>query len=269
MESRSLLWSGNRFMKRFLFWKLPLTASIVAGLIFATGFVLVLLGGVGEPVQERQSAPHTTGAAKRAPGEPLQILLLGDSLARGTGDDSGLGIGGNLEAELKRRSIDPNETVNLAVNGARTADLLKQLESDNVQRLLSEADVIVLSIGGNDLFGGVGYRPSAPEEPEDVMSPVLERVEAVVSKIREANPEGRIFLIGLYNPFRFTPEGERLSALVNRWNAHLIEQFGEDQHLTVVQTSDIFSHRNRLSFDRFHPGREGYQLISRRIAEAL
>jgi len=37
----------------------------------------------------------------------------------------------------------------------------------------------------------------------------------------------------------------------------------------IVQTSDIFAYRDRLSFDRFHPNDEGYSLIARRIADAI
>jgi lysophospholipase L1-like esterase len=37
----------------------------------------------------------------------------------------------------------------------------------------------------------------------------------------------------------------------------------------VVQTSDLFAYRDRLSFDRFHPSDAGYELIARRIADAL
>jgi lysophospholipase L1-like esterase len=254
-------------MKRFLFWKLPLGVAIASAIVFATGFALILHGNVGDPVtavdrREPELAPS-------AEGQPFGVILLGDSLALGTGDDSGLGIAGHLEAELARRNLQKRETVNLAVNGARTADLLQQLQSENIRRLVSQANVIIVSIGGNDLFGDLGYRPAPPRNPESVMGPVLERVGGIVAEVREVNPRGRIFLIGLYNPFRLAPEGARINTFVNRWNAELIEQFRSDAQLTVVQTSDIFSHRNRLSFDRFHPGREGYQMIGRRIAESM
>lgn len=256
-------------MKRFLFWKLPLGVALASALIFATGFALVLRGNVGEPVagQAEPAALSTVGVENGI--RPLSVLLLGDSLARGTGDDSGLGIGGHLDAELARRKLARKETVNLAVNGARTADLLQQLQSANVRRLVSSASVVIVSIGGNDLFGNLGYRPAPPESPEKALEPVLDGVAAVVAEVREVNPQGRVFVIGLYNPFLQTPNGARISRFVNRWNAALIEEFENDPNLTVVQTSDIFSHRNRLSFDRFHPGREGYQLISRRIADAI
>ncbi|HUF17595.1 MAG TPA: GDSL-type esterase/lipase family protein [Thermoanaerobaculia bacterium] len=251
-------------LKRFLTWKLPLVTALFASLVFASGFILVLRGDVGEAV----TAPVAEPRAETLP-ETLRVVLLGDSLARGTGDESGLGIGGTLDAELDSRKVTRRPTINLAINGARTPDLLRQLESRNVQQIIRESNVVVLSIGGNDLFGGFGRVNAPPENPDAVMDAVLGRIDQIVGRVREANPEARIFLIGLYNPFTESESGGRLGEFVNRWNGKLLERFQSDPDLTVVQTYDLFSHRQRLSLDRFHPGREGYRLIGRRIADSL
>jgi lysophospholipase L1-like esterase len=196
-------------------------------------------------------------------------IILGDSLARGTGDGAGLGIGGRLDQELRKRNVRAKRTINIAVNGARTADLLVQIESRNVQTILAQSNVIIVSIGGNDLWGGTDWRNAPPPNPQTVMSGVLDRIEKVVRSIRADNPRARIFIIGLYNPFASSQFGGQLTTLVNRWNAKLIERFSDDVNITVVQTNDIFANHDRLSFDRFHPGDEGYALIARRIADAI
>jgi lysophospholipase L1-like esterase len=252
-------------MRRLLTWYLPLTTALLATAVFAYGFVGWLRGDTGTPVDFVAPAAQ----ASEAPRDQIAPIILGDSLARGAGDAAGLGIAGRLDEELRTRKIRAQRTYNVAVNGARTADLLVVLDRPNVQRLLREANVIIVSIGGNDLWGGNDWRNAAPEDPEAVMSSVLGRVEESVTKIRKANPSARIFFIGLYNPFISTPGGAMLTPQVNRWNARLVERFGSDPQFTVVQTSDLFSHRDRLSLDRFHPGAEGYALIARRIADSL
>lgn len=253
-------------MRRFLYWHLPLAASLIAVALFAYGFVSYLRGDRGEPVDFLPQAAATAPSTPRALVAPI---ILGDSLARGAGDERGLGISGRLDAELRRRGIRARRTYNLGVNGARTNDLLRQLESPNVQQLLRDANVIVVSIGGNDLWGGTDWRNAAPPNPDDVMSDVLARIETALERIRGVNPQARIFFIGLYNPFVSSPDGARLGSLVNRWNARLLEHFGSDPNFTLVGTADLFSHRDRLSIDRFHPGGEGYELIARRIAESV
>jgi lysophospholipase L1-like esterase len=252
-------------MRRTLLLGLPLAAAAVAAALFIWGFVLGVSGSAGTVVSAgSQPLPQIE------PPRDVRIVILGDSLARGTGDASGLGIGSNLSTMLRNRKVKVDRMVNLAVNGARTGDLLSQLESRNVQILIRESSVVVLSIGGNDLFGLASERPG--ERPADIV-PELERVEervaTVVEKIRGANPNARIFLVGLYNPFALAADGARVSSAVALWNARIIERFRGDANFTLVQTSDIFSHRDRLSNDRFHPGDEGYRIIAQRISDSL
>lgn len=247
-------------MRRFIYWILPLTAALAAAVTFGAGFYSFLRGDTGRPVELVRTAP-----AAEAPRTRVSAIILGDSLARGAGDPAGLGVGGRLDEELAERKVPADETINIAVNGARTADLLRQLESANVRQLIGEANVVVISIGGNDLWGGTDWQNAPPPDPAAVMDEVLDRVARVIEIVREANATARVFLIGLYNPFRFP----QLTPLVARWNAGLIERFSDDPNLVVVQTADLFSHRDRLALDRFHPGAEGYELIARRIADAL
>ena len=249
-------------VRRFLFWYLPLIASLVASAVFAYGFVSYLRGDTGTPVEiaARLPVPATT----TAPRAQLAPIILGDSLARGAGDERGFGIAGRLDQELKRRGIPATRTYNLGVNGARTADLLRQIDSSNVQTLLKQSNVIVISIGGNDLWGGSDWRQAPPADPEKAMSDVLDRIASVVERVRATNPKARIFFVGLYSPM-----GRALSPYVSRWNARMLERFGNDPEFTVVQTADLFSHRDRLALDRFHPSGEGYELIARRIADSL
>ncbi len=155
------------------------------------------------------------------------------------------------------------------MSGARTPDLLTLLDRPNVRQLLRESNVIIVSIGGHDLWGGNDWRNAGPEQAEATMSDVLGRIETAIERIRAANPKARIFFVGLYNPFITAANGRQLTTLVNRWNARLLDHFRDDPDFTLVATADLFSHRDRLALDRFHPGGEGYGLIARRIADAL
>ena len=252
-------------MRRFLLWQLPLGIALIATVIFAAGFYSFLRGDIGEAV-----APPTAPLRSAAPTTAIAPLILGDSLARGQGDDTGLGIGGRLVEELKKSRPNVQPAVNLAVNGAYTKDLEAQLQSRNVQALIGQANVIVISIGGNDLWSGAnGLRTAPRRNPDKIMGDTLDALDRIVHKVRAANPRARIFLVGLYNPFVSAPFGDLLSQLVTQWNAMEFKRFAGDTNLTIVETSDLFSHRSRLSLDNFHPNDEGYALIARRIADSL
>jgi lysophospholipase L1-like esterase len=257
-------------MRRFLFWHLPIGLSMLAAIVFGYGFVTYLRGDTGEPVdflQQRATATAaTTTAAQRA---ELIPLVLGDSLARGAGDETGLGIPGRLDQELRRRKLRAKRATNLGINGARTNDLLRQLEAENVKELIRQSNVIVISIGGNDLWGGADWRTATPPDPDATMTDVLDRIATIIEGVRGVNPRARIFFVGLYNPFSASPMGRQLTMFVNRWNARLLQRFGTDPDFTIVHTADLFSHHDRLALDRFHPSGDGYELIARRIADAL
>jgi len=251
-------------MRRALYWFVPVTAAAIAAIAFAAGFISYLRGDVGEPVTVAPKSISNT-----PPRGILSPLVLGDSLARGAGDESGLGIGGRLLDELHHRQILTRTVANIAINGARTFDVLQQLESHNVREVVAQANVIILSIGGNDLWTDNNWRAGIPRDPERVMTTVLDRVDKIVRELRELSPKARIFVIGLYNPYGKTPFGAVLTMYVNRWNAMLTQRFANDPNVVVVETYDIFAFRDRLSFDRFHPKDEGYAAIARRIADAL
>ncbi|HVT03242.1 MAG TPA: GDSL-type esterase/lipase family protein [Thermoanaerobaculia bacterium] len=253
-------------MRRFFFWYLPLGACVLATAVFGYGFYLGVSGGAGTPVNG--SDP---GLARNdvAPAGTIRPIILGDSVAKGSGDETGLGIGGVLDSELKSRRIQHDAPINLAVNGSKTPDLLALLGSKNVQVIIAGANVVIISIGGNDLYGSGEFRTGAPPDPGAILDHVLDNVRQAVGKVRVANPKARIFLIGLYNPFVRTPYGKILSPYVADWNSRLLESFRADPNITVVQTYDLFSHVDRLSADRFHPGSQGYRLIGRRIADSL
>jgi len=251
-------------VRRLLYWYVPLGAALIAAAVFAHGFYSFARGDTGSAVNI--GAPRLVAAGP--PAGQIVPLILGDSLARGTGDESGLGIGGRFVDELRRRKIDTKNIVNLAINGSRTTDVIRQIDSHNVQVLLAQSNVIIVSIGGNDLWGD-NWRNAPPRDPQSVIGGVIDQIARIVGAIRGVNPRARIFIVGLYNPFTSTPFGKMLTPLVNEWNGRLVERFAKDPNLVVVQTADIFAWRDRLSMDRFHPGDEGYALIARRIADAF
>jgi len=251
-------------VRKALYWYLPGLAALIAASIFGYGLVSWLRGDTGTVVD---LAPRTIQST--ATKSKIVPLILGDSLARGTGDETGLGIGGRLVDELKKRNLPVQRATNLAVDGARTPDLLQRVQSHNVLEVAAQSNAIVISIGGNDLWGGTDWRNAPPKDPDAVMARVLDHIESIVKQLRGANPAARIFIVGLYNPFVSTATGALLTPLVLHWNAQMTDRFKGDANVVIVPTADIFAYHDRLSTDRFHPSGEGYALIARRIADTF
>ncbi|WP_432749595.1 GDSL-type esterase/lipase family protein [Paenibacillus amylolyticus] len=148
-------------------WRTVSTVSILATLLLLFGFGYA----IKDVIFPEGDSALTTGQEATAPskdkeGEPavvengkIRMAVIGDSLARGTGDDEGLGFvrrAGNL---LKDKGYDVQVLNNLGVNGLRTDALLEKLDEQGVRYVLQQSNFILLSIGANDLFqGGKFYR---------------------------------------------------------------------------------------------------------------
>jgi lysophospholipase L1-like esterase len=196
----------------------------------------------------------------------FRAAILGDSVAHGAGDESGRGIARWLDAELARLRIPAAASVNFGVNGARTRVVLARLRDAQVRAVLRTADAVILSIGGNDLYGDSMARLLTTLWPERAMDRALGRVDRVVAGIRRASPAAHIYVLGLYDPYR----RPFLARHVNRWDARLIERFADAPDVTVIRIADLLDRAGRLSpRDHFHPGAAGYAAIAARIAGAL
>ena len=257
---------------RFWLWRVPAVVAAAATLLFAAGFWLALRGALGDPIGAPPPPPQAPRPAVKSSARRL-LLVLGDSLARGTGDESGRGFAGDVLDVMKKRG--PAEIANLSVNGAESSELRDLVGSANVRSLAASADVIVVSIGGNDLSHAVPRGPDPGLRTSESLSTArtryAENLRAILTGLRGANPSSPIFLLGLYDPFGDAGPGGRLGAsVILGWNAILSETALSFPRVTVVPTFDLFLGRpDRLAPDKFHPNRQGYGAIAIRIGQLL
>ena len=190
-------------------------------------------------------------------GHATRVVIVGDSVAHGAGDERGGGIASRL--------LLP--TANLGIDGARTVNVLRLLRSSDARKQIRSADAIVVSIGGNDLYGDRASQLLTTICPACSMSVVLPRVRSVVERLHSINPKARVILLGLYNPYI---DRAFLNRQVNFWDARLIATFANDPRVNVIRIADLLQFADRLSsIDHFHPSAEGYALIAARIQPAL
>ena len=198
------------------------------------------------------------------PNRPIShLVVLGDSVAHGAGDEKGLGISGWLHD-------GGATTINLGINGARTVNVARLLRDAHVKAMIAQADALVLSIGGNDLYGDAGARLLTTLAPWFQRERTLSRVGSLVARLHRINPQARICILGLYNPYRSGSVGRWIDEQVNLWDSALIERLSKMRGVTVIRLADALAHADRLStIDHFHPGTLGYAVIARRIADTF
>ncbi|MEF7658399.1 MULTISPECIES: SGNH/GDSL hydrolase family protein [Bacillus] len=249
--------------------KVILLITIASFCLFAYGFV----SGVNDVLNPKASnlikKTDVVAKEKKKTGT-LQIVSLGDSLTRGVGDKEGIGYIGRMKEDLQKDYKQKVALTNLAVSGAKMPDLLKQMESNGAQYSIKQADVIVLTIGGNDLFPGwesLGkidletYRPDTETFQNEA--------KKIIEEIRKLNTDSPIFWLGLYNPFEDVEDLKGSSNIVVDWNASLEKLAINNKNVYITPTFDLFQNRGKdlLYSDHFHPNEVGYTYMADRLVQ--
>jgi lysophospholipase L1-like esterase len=263
-------------LSRFGLWTVPLVVGSATALLFGAGFVLALRGSLGRPLGEPPPPPREVAAVPPSgPNGPTRILVLGDSLAKGTGDETGKGFAvAVLEAFRKSGNA---ELTNLAVNGMESPEVLAVVNTPNVRALARAAGLILLSAGGNDLSHGAarGGDAGAPAGIADAVGAAraryVESLRRILEVLREENPKAPILVLGLYDPFESSDGAGRLGAsVILQWNALAQETALAFPSVSVVPTFDLFHGRpDRLAVDRYHPNARGYAEIAARMLQIV
>ncbi|MCG7385930.1 GDSL-type esterase/lipase family protein [Paenibacillus sp. ACRRY] len=263
-------------------WRTISTVSVLATLLLLFGFGYAIKDVIfpeGDPQLGTGQSANTPADEASKPAAPVEdgkirMAVIGDSLARGTGDDEGLGFVRRAGNILKEQGHDVQVLNNLGVNGLRTDALLSKLDEQGVRYVLQQSNFILLSIGANDLFQGgqvlQGEDPPTAEKLAAALPETSKRLQEILKKVKEINPDAQIAYIGLYNPFGDVKELEVPgNAVVAAWNDAALQILNQEDKMTLVPIFDLFENHlgEYLSSDHFHPNGAGYEEIAVRIAQ--
>lgn len=203
---------------------------------------------VGTPFD---SSPDDDGTYGAGPGEPIEILVLGDSSAAGMGaqhpHETVGGIIANGVSALMGRRV---HLTNCAVVGAESSDLERQL----AQGLeTATPDVVVIMIGANDVTHRID-RATA-----------VRHLELTVRRVRALG--GEVVVGTCPDLGTIEPLAQPLRLLARRWSRDLaaaqtiavVEAGGRTVSLGDLLGEEFAaSPREMFSEDRFHPSAAGY-----------
>lgn len=253
--------------------------SVQMTLIFSVLSFLLMMFGLGWTVQNQFFSKGAAEVVEKAKHEKeisnkegKVVVALGDSLTRGTGDESGKGYIGYLVDELEEKSKEKITLHNFGVKGYRSNQLLDQVKQGEIQRQIKNADYILITIGGNDLFqSGQAFVDMDEKKIAQAREGYLKNLQAVLEELRSLNDQAAIFHIGLYNPFIDLNDSAQTTKIVRDWNYETNKLLDQQKQAIYVPTFDLFqlSVNDYLYTDKFHPNAEGYRLIAERVASLI
>lgn len=231
--------------------------------------------------QEAMETEEFGEGVRKAVREALQffkkdthIVAIGDSLTQGVGDETGNGgyvgiLEEKLVADNYQVSID-----NFGKRGNRTDQLLKRLDNEEIVRSIEKADIVLITIGANDIMKIVKDNfMNLTEEPfMEERDPYGERLAQILARISSMNDEAKIYLLGFYNPFeRYFSDIEALHQIILGWNNESLQTVNQFEQVDFIPMHDIFDYTDEpvLADDNFHPNYEGYEMMAERVLEYL
>lgn len=260
-------------MYKKIVWPSIVSISIGLMLAFVIGFVIAVNISSSESEERlvKSEGIDKENEVMTFNTEDFNLLVLGDSIGAGIGDQNNLGLG-NRYADLAKDEGDPQIIVqNLAVPGAITSDLLGLVEAGSSKALIESADLIIISIGGNDINRLL--RQGAMDvigEYDLTLRGYSEALTSIIKQIRGMNAEVSLVLIGLYNPYGSEVEGDQIRLLLD-WNYQTQQLIALEEAVYYVPVYNQFANHldTYLFVDQFHPSAEGYAYIAGEIYEMI
>ncbi len=251
--------------------------------IMLIAFSLLLSGCQQQPLSQTDSLAGRQNIAFTAwdiPGyfipKRVHVIGLGDSLTQGVGDERKKGgyFGRVTDRMNEWRGVKVVDPVNLAKRGRRSDQLIDQLGESDVQSAIKKADMIYLTIGGNDIMkvfkSHLFNLKTGPFYAE--LGKFENRLDEVFSIIRALNNDAIIVVAGLYNPTTLvTDETNEFVAIIDDWNEVIEVRATLDNKSCFVPVVDLFDSNENMVYhtDFFHPNAKGYETMAARYLEQL
>ena len=215
---------------------------------------------IGKPLGEQ--APDADRVWKPSYGNPVDLLLLGDSIAAGLGADIRKEtLGGRLSKALAKtlhRSVRLRTGAVVGSESSMLAGQIDALPSDYA------ADVAVIVVGGNDVTHRVPVTDS------------VKHLEEAIARLRE---RGTAVVVGTCPDLGVvTAIPQPLRTLVRNWGLRLAKAQAEQTIKAggyPVALADLLAPEflaapdTMFSADRFHPSAAGYELAARQLLPVL
>lgn len=236
------------------------------------------------------------------------VLFLGDSIAEALVGPSPISERENYGYYGILGQINNYSVINRGISGDKTADLLSYLkvedkDSTMTRSHLIKADVIHLSIGGNDLlqedFSGLFYNlyTNKTAKIDELVGKATKNITEIITLIRKYNPNALLLVQNVYNPLypdsplidketrdkigeysdkQYRDLGDKMMKLFEKM---FIDNFKTSEKPFVyidiftpfkeIYNEDPVRGKNLIYPDGVHPSNEGHAIIAQTIQETL
>jgi lysophospholipase L1-like esterase len=232
-------------------------------------------------VEASATIPPVVAFVESIPPGPITMIMLGDSLTQGDGDETGRGYPGRLLDMVN--AVRPGSTVvNLGQSGWSSDALINgdqgltgQLDRAVEQAASASGPVAAFVwIGSNDMWYLYEYNEGSDEGDAQDVTRFANNIETIVSRLRDAGATVFIALLDDQSKRPVAIKGEaftgttpdelaRMSQIVVRYNTVIGNAAATHGAITVdFYNTTIFTDPATLYDDGNHPNPSGYDQIA-------
>ena len=239
-----------------------------------------------EPVMTKLSA-----SAKK---KVVNYVAIGDSLTKGVGDSTNQGGFVPLLAQSLTNETDLEfKAINYGVSGNTSGQiLLRMQEKKEIRKDLKRAQLLTITVGGNDLRKAILEDTSNLDLDrfEKASKAYEKNLKQIIELARKDNPDLPVYVVGIYNPLYLNfPDLTELQTLVDQWNQRTEEILSAYQGVYFVPINDLLykgidgksgvteselgketvTNDALYDEDSFHPNNTGYEIMKEAVLEKI
>ncbi len=200
-------------------------------------------------------------------------VVLGDSIAYGQG------IANSQDACYGKIVADTNgyNYANYAIDGYTSANLLRHLDTDYVAASVKKANIISISIGGNDFLTSnmagllISGKFGSGSRFDTIGEKFSANFSAIISKIKKLNPSAAILVQTVYNPNAgfFSDVYQKGADTINGAIRSYLSSHGGAFSIVDVASAFAGHAREYIAADTIHPNSKGNLVIAKLILQKL
>ncbi|WP_168928831.1 SGNH/GDSL hydrolase family protein [Paenibacillus dokdonensis] len=199
----------------------------------------------------------------------IPYTAVGDSLTVGFGAMPGNGFVPVYRGMAERRVGEFVSYENLGINGLTSSELYANMKrSSQFRNSLKEAQIITISIGGNDLIRAAKSASSQniAQHFNKALSQCQSNFSGIMQTLNQLKSGSRtpyiVRAVGLYNPF---PQVDAATQWVQQFNRYINGNWGGSYAAAEIFSAFYGREHELLSFDHLHPNGRGYKVIAEQL----
>lgn len=199
----------------------------------------------------------------------VPYTAIGDSLTVGFGAMPGNGFVPVYRGMAERRIGEFVSYENRGINGLTSSELYENImRSPQLRHSLKEAQIITISIGGNDLIRAAKSVPTNNpiQHFNRALSSCQSNFSGIMQQLNQIKSSSRypyiIRAVGLYNPY---PRVDAATQWVQQYNRYISGFWGRNYAAANIFPAFYGRENELLSLDHLHPNGRGYKVIAEQL----